>query len=151
MVVISRVYTRTGDGGRTRLSDMSEVAKTDIRVAAYGDVDEANSILGMVLAAGGLPERVVEVLGTVQNEMFDLGADLSTPLATDPEFPPLRILPASVERLEQWCDEFSSELPTLRSFILPGGTPAAATLHLARTVTRRAERVAWAAHAEYGS
>lgn len=151
MVVLSKIYTRTGDDGSTHLSDMSRAPKTDARVAAYGDVDEANSVVGMALACADLPASIGEVLTVVQNELFDLGADLSTPLVAEPEFPPLRIEQSSIDRLEGWCDEFSADLPTLRSFILPGGSPASATLHLARAVSRRAERSAWAAVAAYGT
>lgn len=151
MVVLSKIYTRTGDDGGTHLSDMSRAPKTDARVAAYGDVDEANSVVGMALACADLPAPIAEVLTVVQNELFDLGADLSTPLIAEPEFPPLRIEQPSIDRLEGWCDQFSADLPTLRSFILPGGSPASATLHLARSVSRRAERSAWAAVAAYGT
>ena len=151
MVQLTRIYTRTGDGGQTRLSDMSLADKTDPRVEAYGDVDEANSAIGVVLAAGGLPESVAAVLRTIQNEMFDLGADLSNPLATDPPYEPLRVNQEYVDRLEGWCDSFGDELPALTSFILPGGTPAAAYLHVARTITRRAERAAWVAAHRYGT
>lgn len=151
MVVISKVYTRTGDGGRTRLSDLSETSKTDPRVEAYGDVDEANSVIGVALATGGLPDDVERVLSFLQNELFDLGADLSTPLVAAPEHPPLRVVEACVERLEHWCDELGEGLPPLRSFVLPGGSPAAAQLHVARTVVRRAERGAWEAVAAYGT
>ncbi|SDE19849.1 cob(I)yrinic acid a,c-diamide adenosyltransferase [Auraticoccus monumenti] len=151
MVVISKVYTRTGDGGRTRLSDMSETSKTDPRVDAYGDVDEANSVIGVVLATGGLPDDVERVLAFLQNELFDLGADLSTPLVAAPAHPPLRVVQACVDRLEHWCDELGEVLPTLRSFVLPGGSPAAAHLHVARTVVRRAERRAWEAAAAHGT
>jgi cob(I)alamin adenosyltransferase len=154
MVRLTRIYTRTGDGGRTQLSDLSSVSKTDSRVAAYGDVDEANSAIGAALAAGGLPGEVAAVLRTVQNEMFDVGADLSTPLRvpTSPDSPPeLRITQDYIGRLEAWCDQFGDPLPNLKSFLLPGGSPAAAQLHLARTVVRRAERVAWAAVQAYGT
>lgn len=151
MVKLTRIYTRTGDAGSTKLSDLSSTAKTDVRVAAYGDVDEANSVLGMALAAGELAPGIVTVLSHVQNELFDLGADLSNPLVAEPKWPALRIEQSSIDRLEQWCDEFSSGLPKLNSFILPGGTPAAAHLHLARTVVRRAERAAWQAVDEYGT
>lgn len=150
MVVISKVYTRTGDGGRTRLADLSWATKTDPRVTAYGEVDEANAALGLVLTTPGCPDDIAAVLGVVQNELFDLGADLSTPLVAAPEHPPLRITPDSVLRLERWCDEFGAGLPVLRSFVLPGGTATAAALHLARTVTRRAERAAWVAAETYG-
>jgi cob(I)alamin adenosyltransferase len=151
MVRLTRIYTRTGDGGQTRLSDMSQTAKTDPRVAAYGDVDEANSALGVALATGGLPADVADILRRIQNELFDLGADLSNPLRPPGETLELRIEEAAVERLETWCDHFGDPLPTLRSFILPGGTPAAAQLHVARTVVRRAERAAWHAAERYGT
>lgn len=150
MVVLSKIYTRTGDAGETRLSDNSVAAKTDLRVQAYGDVDECNAHIGVAIATGALSPRVVEVLSAVQNELFDLGADLSTPLRDDPPWPPLRIDQAAIDRLEHWCDEFGDPLPTLRSFVLPGGTPAAAQLHVCRTVCRRAERAAWAASAQFG-
>lgn len=149
MVHLTRIYTRTGDQGETRLSDFSTARKTDLRVQAYGDVDEANSTIGVAIAAG-LPERVADVLRHVQNELFDVGADLSTPVVRSPQFEPLRIVQASIDRLESWCDEFTEPLPALHSFILPGGTLAAAQLHVARTVVRRAERVAWAAADEHG-
>ena len=154
MVRLTRIYTRTGDAGETRLSDLSLVSKTDPRVEAYGDVDEANSAIGVALAIGGLPDDVATVLRRVQNEMFDLGADLSTPLrvrtSTD-LLPELRITQEYIDRLEAWCDQFGDPLPSLKSFILPGGSPAAAQLHVARTVVRRAERAAWVAVQEYGT
>ena len=147
MVRLTRIYTRTGDGGQTRLSDMSLTAKTDPRVEAYGDVDEANSAIGVALAAGELPVEIRDALRIVQNELFDLGADLSNPLRVPgPDDPPaLRIIASSIDRLEHWCDQFGDPLPALKSFILPGGSLAAAQLHVARTVTRRAERAAWVA------
>ncbi|HET9871055.1 MAG TPA: cob(I)yrinic acid a,c-diamide adenosyltransferase [Propionibacteriaceae bacterium] len=151
MVNLTRIYTRTGDAGQTRLSDMSLTDKTDPRVAAYGDVDEANSAIGVALAAGGMPEEVAAILRRVQNEMFDLGADLSNPLNADPPYEPLRVTQDYIDRLEGWCDTFTALLPSLRSFILPGGTPAAAHLHVARTVSRRAERAAWTAVERYGT
>lgn len=143
MVNITRVYTRTGDGGSTRLADNSLTTKTDLRVEAYGTIDEANSTIAVAIALGGLPDRVVEMLDLIRNELFDVGADLATPLQEDPEWPPLRIEQPSIDRLEAWCDELSDPLPNLRSFILPGGSPSAAQLHVSRTVCRRAERVAW--------
>lgn len=149
MVNLTRIYTRTGDAGATRLSDSSETRKTDLRVEAYGHVDEANSVIGVALA-GDLPDAVRDVLTEVQNELFDVGADLSNPVVAEPPWEPLRIGDASVARLEAWCDEFAEPLPHLVSFILPGGTPAAAYLHLARTVVRRAERAGWAAAEQYG-
>jgi cob(I)alamin adenosyltransferase len=145
MVNLTRIYTRTGDGGRTRLGDMSETTKTDPRLRAYADVDEANAHLGVALATGGLEDDVVAVLTHVQNDLFDVGADFCTPVVPDPEYPPLRIEQDYVDRLEGWCDHYNEHLPTLRSFILNGGTPGAAHLHVARTVVRRAERSAWAA------
>ncbi len=143
-VHLTRIYTRTGDAGRTRLGDMSETRKTDPRLAAYADVDEANSAIGVALAMGDLADDVRVVLTSVQNDMFDVGADLSTPVVSNPEYPPLRVTEAYVERLESRCDEFNDLLPKLDSFILPGGTPGAALLHVARTVVRRAERSGWA-------
>ena len=145
MVNLTRIYTRTGDGGTTRLGVMSETSKNDLRLHAYADVDEANAQLGMALAHD-LEEPVRVVLIHAQNDLFDVGADFCTPVTPDPEFPPLRITQDYVDRLEGWCDEFNADLPKLRSFILSGGTPAAARLHVARTVVRRAERSAWAAY-----
>ncbi len=150
MVNLTRIYTRTGDGGETRLGDMSVTTKNDLRLHAYADVDEANATLGLAIACGGLDDDVVAVLTHVQNDLFDVGADFCTPVVADPEFPPLRVEQAYVDRLESWCDEYNEHLETLRSFILSGGTPAAAPLHLARTVVRRAERAAWAAYEQHG-
>jgi cob(I)alamin adenosyltransferase len=146
-VHLTRIYTRTGDDGTTALGDMSRVPKTDPRVEAYASCDETNAVLGVALATGGLPDSIGAVLRQVQNDLFDAGADLSTPVIADPKHPPLRVTEAYVERLELWCDEFNAALPKLASFILPGGTPGAALLHHARTVARRAERSAWALYA----
>jgi cob(I)alamin adenosyltransferase len=151
MVHLTRIYTRTGDGGRTRLADMSLTAKTDPRVEAYGDVDEANSSIGVALASDGLPEDVARTLSRIQNELFDAGADLSTPVVTDPKHEPLRITADYVDRLEADCDAYGDPLPALHSFILPGGARAAAQLHVARTVVRRAERAGWRAVQQYGT
>lgn len=151
MVNLTRIYTRIGDAGTTNLSDMSTTSKTDARVRAYGDVDEANSWLGVALATGDLPEEVASKLRVIQNELFDVGADLSTPLVVDPRWEPLRIAQPSIDRLESWCDELLDGLPALRSFILPGGKQSASYLHVARTVVRRAERSAWTAVEERGS
>jgi cob(I)alamin adenosyltransferase len=151
MVNLTRIYTRTGDAGTTRLGDNTETSKTDLRLEAYADVDELNSHLGQALAAGSLEERTAAVLLHVQNDLFDVGADLATPVVPDPEFPPLRVLPEYVGRLEAWCDELNEPLEPLRSFILPGGTTGAALLHVCRTVARRAERAGWRAHAEHGA
>jgi cob(I)alamin adenosyltransferase len=142
-VHLTRIYTKTGDDGTTALGDMSRVHKTDPRVGAYADCDETNAALGAALALGSLPDRIATVLRTIQNDLFDLGADLCTPVRPDPEYPPLRVDEGYVTRLEGWCDTFNAELPKLDSFILPGGTPGAALLHQARTVARRAERSAW--------
>jgi cob(I)alamin adenosyltransferase len=149
MVNLTRIYTRTGDAGTTRLGDMSEVAKTDLRLAAYAEVDEANSHLGYALSVGGLDADVVDVLVQVQNDLFDVGADFATPVVEAPAFAPLRVEADYVARLEDWCDRYNEPLQALRSFILPGGTPGAALLHVARTVVRRAERAGWAAYEEH--
>ena len=149
MVNLTRIYTRTGDGGETRLGDMSKTSKNDLRLHAYADVDEANAHLGVALTGGGLDDDVVTVVTHVQNDLFDVGADFCTPVVADPEYPPLRIEQDYIDRLEGWCDHYNESLPKLRSFILNGGTAAAAHLHVARTVVRRAERSAWAAHAEH--
>ena len=135
-VRLTRIYTRGGDTGKTSLGDGSRVPKTDPRVVAYGTVDELNSVIGLVLA-GDLHDEVHRALEPIQNELFDLGADLSVPYAEGDG--KLRIEQAAVERLEMLCDRFNETLEPLRSFVLPGGSEAAARLHLARTVCRRAE------------
>ncbi|MDQ3421933.1 MAG: cob(I)yrinic acid a,c-diamide adenosyltransferase [Actinomycetota bacterium] len=150
MVNLTRIYTRTGDDGTTRLGDMSLTQKTDLRLAAYADVDEANSQIGYALALGGLDADVAEALTRVQNDLFDVGADLSCPVVENPEYPPLRVTQDYVDRLEGWCDHYNEPLEKLRSFILPGGTVGAALLHVARSVVRRAERASWAAYGEHG-
>ena len=142
-VHLTRIYTRTGDDGTSGLADFSRVSKTDPRLVAYADCDETNATLGMVLALGEPAPDIAAVLRRVQNELFDLGADLATPVVDDPPYPPLRITEEYVSALEADCDRFNDDLPTLDSFILPGGTPAGSLLHLARTVARRAERSAW--------
>jgi cob(I)alamin adenosyltransferase len=119
------------------------VPKTDPRLAAYADVDEANAAIGVAVAMGGLDDELLTVLQAVQNDLFDVGADLCAPVVPEPKYPPLRITDSYVERLEGWCDDFNGRLEKLSSFILPGGTAGAALLHVARTVTRRAERSAW--------
>ncbi len=143
-VHLTRIYTRTGDDGSTALGDMSRVAKTHPRVGAYADCDETNAAIGVAVSLADLPPRVLEVLARIQNDLFDVGADLCTPVTPDPEYPQLRVTADYVTRLEGWCDEFNENLPKLASFILPGGTPGAALLHQARTISRRAERSAWA-------
>ncbi|MFF4339746.1 cob(I)yrinic acid a,c-diamide adenosyltransferase [Kitasatospora sp. NPDC001540] len=150
MVNLTRIYTRTGDDGTTALGDMSRTTKTDPRLIAYADTNEANAALGVALAAGGLDEELAAVLTRIQNDLFDVGADLATPIVPDPKYPPLRVEQSYVDRLEADCDRFLEGLEKLRSFILPGGTPGAAYLHLACTVVRRAERATWAAIEEHG-
>jgi cob(I)alamin adenosyltransferase len=149
-VVLSRIYTRTGDDGTTALGDASRAAKTDPRLAAYADVDEANSAIGVAVTMGGLPGDITALLVRIQNELFDVGADLCTPVSDKPVYPPLRIDASYVTALERECDAHNEGLPTLRSFVLPGGTAGAALLHVARTVVRRAERSTWAAIAAHG-
>jgi cob(I)alamin adenosyltransferase len=143
-VHLTKIYTRVGDDGTTGLGDFSRVPKTDPRIVAYADVDETNASLGVALALGALAEDVYEVVQKVQNDLFDVGADLCTPIVPDPEYPPLRVTQAYVDRLEGWCDEYNARNGKLDSFILNGGTPGAALLHRARTISRRAERSTWA-------
>ena len=143
-VRLTRIYTKTGDAGQTHLGDMSRVTKTDPRLVAYADVDETNSVIGLAIALGSPAPEVASLLRSVQNDLFDVGADLSTPVTEAPAHPPLRITAEYTERLETACDVANEELPALTSFVLPGGTPLAALLHQARTVTRRAERSVWA-------
>ena len=145
MVNLTRIYTRTGDDGTTNLGDMSRTGKNDPRLKAYADVDEANSSIGLAIAAGELRDDVKELLVNIQNELFDVGADLCTPVIDNPPHEPLRVTQDYIERLEAACDKYNEELEALRSFILPGGTVGAAHLHVARTVSRRAERSTWAA------
>jgi cob(I)alamin adenosyltransferase len=137
-VNLTRIYTRLGDGGETHLGDMSRVPKTHPRIEAYGDVDELNAQIGVALATVGLPERHGEWLRRVQNDLFDAGADLSVPPGGERER--LRLRAEQVTWLEQACDEVNATLEPLRSFVLPGGSAAAAQLHVCRTVCRRAER-----------
>jgi cob(I)alamin adenosyltransferase len=143
-VHLTRIYTRTGDDGSTALGDMKRVAKTDARVVAYGDVDETNSSIGTAIALGGLTADIAALLTAIQNDMFDVGADLSTPIVADPKWATLRVDEGYVETLESACDEHNARLSKLDSFVLPAGTPGAALLHVARTVCRRAERSVWA-------
>ncbi|HXB48454.1 MAG TPA: cob(I)yrinic acid a,c-diamide adenosyltransferase [Streptosporangiaceae bacterium] len=149
-VVLSRIYTRTGDDGTTSLGDMSRAPKTDPRLAAYADTDEANSALGVAVTVGQLPADIRQVLLRIQNELFDVGADLCNPVTANPAYPPLRVDESYITALEQACDKFNEGLPVLRGFVLPGGTAGAALLHVARTVVRRAERTTWAALEVHG-
>jgi cob(I)alamin adenosyltransferase len=137
-VNLTRIYTRLGDGGETHLGDMSRVPKTHPRIEAYGAVDELNAHIGVALAAGGLPPAQREWLERIQNDLFDVGADLSVPAGGERER--LRVVPGQTAWLERACDEVNQTLEPLRSFVLPGGTAAAAQLHVCRTVCRRAER-----------
>jgi cob(I)alamin adenosyltransferase len=146
-VRLTRIYTRAGDKGETSLGDGSRVPKLDCRIGAFGTVDELNAALGVTLAEPGLAERLREPLERIQNDLFDVGADLSVPYGIGDR---LRVEQAHVDRLEQLCDEFNAELPMLKSFVLPGGSPAAARLHIARTTCRRAERDALTADGEVG-
>ncbi|WP_027343635.1 cob(I)yrinic acid a,c-diamide adenosyltransferase [Hamadaea tsunoensis] len=143
-VHLTRIYTKTGDAGTTGLGNFERVAKTDPRIVAYADVDECNSAIGVALALGDLDSEVRDVLRSVQNDLFDVGADLCNPITPDPKHPPLRIAEAYVTRLEGWCDEFNARLSPLDSFVLPGGSAGAALLHTARTIARRAERSTFA-------
>jgi cob(I)alamin adenosyltransferase len=146
-VRLTRIYTRAGDKGETSLGDGSRVRKLDCRIGAFGTVDELNASLGLALADTSLPERLRAPLGRIQNELFDVGADLSVPFGITDR---LRITQAAVDRLEQLCDDLNAELPALKSFVLPGGTESAARLHVARTICRRAEREAIAADDDHG-
>ena len=146
-VRLTRIYTRGGDKGETSLGDGSRVPKLDCRIGAFGTVDELNSALGVALAEPGLPERLREPLARIQNDLFDVGADLSVPFGIGDR---LRVEQRQIEWLEQLCDQLNADLPELKSFVLPGGTPAAARLHVARTTCRRAERDALTANEEHG-
>jgi cob(I)alamin adenosyltransferase len=146
-VRLTRIYTRAGDAGETSLGDGSRAPKLDCRIGAFGAVDELNSHVGLVLASGDLPQRFRPWLEGIQNELFDVGADLSVPFGVADR---LRVTQRAVDELERLCDELNAGLPELRSFVLPGGTEAAARLHIARTVCRRAERDALVADREHG-
>ncbi len=142
---LTRIYTRGGDAGETSLGDGSRVSKLDSRIAAYGTTDELNSLLGAALA-GDCPPALRDPLGVIQNELFDVGADLCVPFAVEGR---LRVEQGMVDRLEELCDAFNEDLSELRSFVLPGGTATAAGLHVARTVCRRAEREMLAAAGDH--
>ncbi|MCQ9344231.1 cob(I)yrinic acid a,c-diamide adenosyltransferase [Corynebacterium kozikiae] len=148
-VHLTKIYTRTGDDGTTALANFERVSKNDARLAAYAECDELNAQIGVAIALGNLPDAVATTLKRVQNELFDAGADLATPIEPEPKYPPLRITQEYIDRLEADCDSFNETLPNLNSFILPGGTPGAALLHTARAVARRAERAAWVATHEH--
>ena len=146
MVTLNRIYTKTGDAGQTRLASGAPVSKTDPRVAAYGAVDELNAVIGVARLHCGQNDRIDAMLARIQNELFDLGADLATPHDPPPKWEALRILDGQVERLESEIDWMNESQKPLDSFILPGGSPLSTHLHLARTVCRRAEREAVRAH-----
>ena len=150
MVNLTRIYTKTGDDGTTSLGDMSRTSKNDPRLEAYATVDEANSTIGVVLSSDELADDVRALLVRIQNDLFDVGADLCTPVVDAPAFAPLRVLESQITYLEAQIDKYNAGLASLRSFVLPSGTPAAAHLHVARTVVRRAERRTWAAIHAFG-
>ena len=151
MVNLTRIYTKTGDDGTTSLGDMSRTSKNDPRLEAYADVDEANSSIGVALALGQISdEAIIKLLIRIQNDLFDVGADLCTPVIDNPEFEPLRVLESQVTYLESQIDHYNESLEPLRSFVLPSGTPAASLLHVSRTVVRRAERSTWHAIHSFG-
>lgn len=151
MVNLTRIYTKTGDDGTTSLGDMSRTSKNDPRLEAYATVDEANSSIGVVLAMGEISAEVRALLVRIQNDLFDVGADLCTPVSDAPAFEPLRVLESQITYIEEQIDKYNEDLEALRSFVLPSGTPAAALLHVARTVVRRGERCTWAAIHAFGS
>ena len=152
MVNLIRIYTKIGDDGTTSLGDMSRTSKNDPRLEAYATVDEANSSIGVVLAMGDIKDAdIKKLLIRIQNDLFDVGADLCTPVVDNPASEPLRVLDSQIEYLEQQIDKFNESLQPLRSFVLPSGTPAAALMHVARTVTRRAERTTWHAIHAFGA
>ncbi|HEX5533021.1 MAG TPA: cob(I)yrinic acid a,c-diamide adenosyltransferase [Actinomycetales bacterium] len=150
-VRITRIYTGTGDDGTTGLGDFSRTRKTDPRLQAYADADEAGAVVGLAVTLGDLDDDVITLLRRVQNDLFDVGADLCLPLATEYKYEPLRVQERWVDELEQAVDHYNENLSKLTTFVLAGGTPGAAYLHQARTVVRRAERSVWAAIEEYGT
>jgi cob(I)alamin adenosyltransferase len=151
MVNLTRIYTKTGDDGTTSLGDMSRTSKNDPRLEAYATVDEANSAIGVVLALGGLKDdEIIKLLVRVQNDLFDVGADLCTPIIDNPTTEPLRVLESQIDYLEKQIDKYNESLQPLRTFVLPSGTPASALMHVARTVVRRAERNTWHAIHSFG-
>ena len=151
MVNLTRIYTKTGDDGTTSLGDMSRTSKNDPRLEAYATVDEANSAIGVVLALGGIKDdEIKKLLVRIQNDLFDVGADLCTPIVDNPTTEPLRVLESQIDYLEKQIDKYNESLQPLRTFVLPSGTPASALLHVARTVVRRAERNTWHAIHSFG-
>ena len=151
MVNLTRIYTKTGDDGTTSLGDMSRTSKNDPRLEAYATVDEANSAIGVVLALGGIKDdEIIKLLVRIQNDLFDVGADLCTPIVDNPNTEPLRVLESQIDYLEKQIDKYNESLQPHRTFVLPSGTPASALMHVARTVVRRAERNTWHAIHSFG-
>lgn len=150
MVNLTRIYTKTGDDGTTSLGDMSRTSKNDPRLEAYATVDEANSYIGVALAIAELDPEIRKLLVRVQNDLFDVGADLCTPVVDAPEHEPLRVLESQISYLEEQIDRYNSDLSPLKSFVLPSGSPSSAHLHVARTIVRRAERRTWQAIHAFG-
>jgi len=150
MVVLNKIYTRSGDDGSTALGSGERRKKYDPRIAAYGTIDEVNAAIGVARLHTSHDAELDAALARIQNDLFDVGADLANPVSSSPPYPPLRIDDAYITRLEAECDAYNEALPTLRSFLLPGGSPGSTLLHMARTVTRRAERSAWAAAGQHG-
>ncbi len=151
MVNLTRIYTKTGDDGTTSLGDMSRTSKNDPRLEAYATVDEANSSIGAALALGAIEGDIKALLIRVQNDLFDVGADLSTPVVDEPKVTPLRVTEGQIDYLEVQIDKYNGQLSELRSFVLPSGTAAASLLHVARTIARRAERNTWHAIHAFGA
>jgi cob(I)alamin adenosyltransferase len=151
MVNLTRIYTRTGDDGTTGYGGRGRIDKNDVRLIAYAECDEANSTIGVAVAGGGLDDDVLNVLIRLQNDLFDVGADLCTPVEPNPAYPPLRVTQEQIDAVEREIDHFNADLDKLRSFVLPGGSPQAAQLHVARTVVRRAERATWVALAKHSA
>ena len=151
MVNLTRIYTKTGDDGTTALGDMSRTSKNDPRLEAYATVDEANSSIGVALSLGQInDEEMKALLIRIQNDLFDVGADLCTPVVDEPKVEPLRVLDTQIDYLEAQIDKYNADLSELRSFVLPSGTPGAALLHTSRTIVRRAERATWSAIHSFG-
>lgn len=152
MVNLTRIYTKTGDDGTTSLGDMSRTSKNDPRLEAYADVDEANSSIGVALSLGEISDEAIKkLLIRIQNDLFDVGADLCTPVIDNPPHEPLRVLESQITFLEEQIDRYNEGLEPLRSFVLPSGTPGASLLHLSRTIVRRAERSTWHAIHSFGT
>jgi cob(I)alamin adenosyltransferase len=150
MVRLTRIYTKTGDDGTTALGDNSRTSKNDPRLEAFATVDEANSNIGVVVSTN-LESEISKLLTVIQNDLFDVGADLCTPVVDNPEYEPLRITEEQITWLESMIDKYNASLAPLQSFVLPSGTPTSAQLHVARTVVRRAERETWRAISQFGA